>query len=39
MSIDCDFELLCYFVDIDIVAYYKITTIDQVIAAITPEVF
>ncbi len=39
MSIDCDFELLCYFVYVDIAPNYKITTIDQEIATKTPEVF
>ena len=39
MSIDCDFELLCYFVDVDIVVNYMITTVYQEIAAKSPEVF
>lgn len=39
MSIDCDFELLCYFIDVDIALNQTVTTIDQEIAAKNPEVF
>ena len=39
MSIDFDFELLCYFFDVDIALNQAVTTIDHEIAAITPEVF
>jgi hypothetical protein len=39
MSVNFDFELLCYFVDVDIALNQAVTAIDHEIAAITPEVF